>query len=262
MNEKKILMTVRNLCLTYDASLGGSETEALSDVNLDIYEGDFICVLGPSGCGKTSLLNIMAGLVSATSGSVLMRGKHIRGVDRERAVVFQTPTLYPWISVKKNIAFGPDIRQVPESESAEKVDHYLKLVGLEDFADSKPYELSGGMRQRTALARALVNDPSIILLDEPFGALDAFTRSSMQDLIRNIWKETSPTIFLITHDVDEALMLGNRIVTMSQRPGRIIKEFETAFTDRVFDGDEDVRYSQEYINMRKELLTLVGYGKA
>lgn len=258
MDNKKCLMKIEGLSLQYDGSEGGSDTEALEDINLTIFEGDFICVLGPSGCGKSSLLNIMAGLIKATSGEILMRGNPVRGVDKDRAVVFQTPTLYPWISVRKNVAFGPDIRKIPESDSKDRVQHYLNLVGLDEFADSKPYELSGGMRQRAALARALVNDPGMILLDEPFGALDAFTRNSMQELIRQIWMESSPTIFLITHDVDEALSLGTRIVTMSQRPGHIIKESAADFTNRIFNGEEDVRYTEEYRSLRKELLSLVG----
>ncbi len=258
MSNDKCLMKINNVSLVYDGSNGSQDTEALDEVSLDIFEGDFICILGPSGCGKTSLLNIMAGLIRSTSGEILMRGEPIRGVDRDRAVVFQTPTLYPWLTVRQNIAFGPNIRKIPESESTGNVNHYLELVGLEEFADSKPYELSGGMRQRAALARALVNDPGMILLDEPFGALDAFTRGSMQALIRRIWMESSPTIFLITHDVDEALTLGNRVITMSQRPGRITKEFKVDFTSRIYDGDGDIRYSEEYVRIRKELLSLVG----
>lgn len=258
MESRKTLMQINNVSLTYDGSRMSPGTEALDDINLEIMEGDFICVLGPSGCGKSSLLNIMAGLIHASSGEILMRGNRVTGVNRERAVVFQTPTLYPWLTVRKNVAFGPDIRKVPTEESAKNVQHYLEMVGIADFAESKPYELSGGMRQRAALARALVNDPEMILLDEPFGALDAFTRNSMQNLIRKIWTDSSSTIFLITHDVDEALTLGNRIVVMSQRPGRIIKEISVDFTDRISEGKKDIRYSEEYIRTREEILALVG----
>ncbi len=260
-NEKKLIMKVEHLSLQYDGSNGAAEVEALSDVNLDIYEGDFICALGPSGCGKTSLLNVMAGLLKATGGSVTMNGSPVRGLNPDRAVVFQNPTLYPWLSVAENVAFGPRVQSAPAGEIKEKVQRYLQLVGLEDFADVKPYELSGGMRQRAALARALINEPGMILLDEPFGALDAFTRESMQALLRRIWKESRPTIFLITHDVDEALTLGDRVVTMSVRPGRIIMEEDIDFTFRISDSDEDVRYSQDYISVRKKILSLVGHGR-
>jgi taurine transport system ATP-binding protein len=259
---KTPLMTIKNVSLIYDGSGGASETEALADVNLDIYKGDFITVLEPSGCGKSSLLNLMSGLIKLKIGEIKMNGQPVTGVNRERAVVFQIPTLYPWLSVRDNVAFGPDIRGEAKEVSGPKVDEYLKLVGLNDFADVKPYELSGGMRQRAALARSLVNEPSMILLDEPFGALDAFTRNSMQELIRNIWKDKGSTIFLITHDVDEALTLGSRIVTMSARPGRILKEVEADFTERIYGGDEDVRYEKEYVALRKELLALVGHGQS
>ena len=255
-------MTLENIGLTYDETDKNEGTAALVDVNLTIYEGDFICVLGPSGCGKSTLLNIMAGLLPATTGTIQMEGAPVEGVDWKRAVVFQQPTLYPWLSVAGNIAFGPEVRGIDKQEIERRIDIILDKVGLTDFADVKPYELSGGMRQRVSLARALVNDPHMILLDEPFGALDAFTRVTMQDLIRMIWKEMNTTVFLITHDVDEALMLGTRVMAMSRRPGRIIREYEVDFTRQVADSEEDVRYSDEYVALRKDLLAAVGHGKA
>ncbi len=260
--KKKMLMSMSSLGLVYSGK-GGKEqnTTALEQVDLTIYEGDFICVLGPSGCGKSTLLNIMAGLMEATSGTIEMDGEPVKGVDAKRAVVFQTPTLYPWMDVYSNIAFGPKVRKVENEVIEQRIDKYLKLIGLEEFAHVKPYELSGGMRQRVALARAIVNDPKMILLDEPFGALDAFTRNSMQDLIRKIWKKDRTTIFLITHDVDEALTLGTRIITMSARPGRVLKEFDVDFTLRMNDSQEDARYSPEYIELRKEILKLIGLGQ-
>ena len=261
MPEKRVLMTLAGIGLVYDDRDAGEGTAALEDVNLTIYEGDFISVLGPSGCGKSTLLNIMAGLLPATSGQIEMEGAPVEGVDPKRAVVFQNPTLYPWLTVSQNIAFGPEVRGVDKRETERRVAEILEKVGLADFADVMPYELSGGMRQRASLARALVNDPHMILLDEPFGALDAFTRITMQDLVRKIWKEMGTTVFLITHDVDEALMLGTRVLAMSSRPGRIIREHEVDFTRQVADSEEDVRYSEEYVHLRKDLLAAVGYGK-
>lgn len=254
-------MNLRDIGLTYGEANGSEGTAALEDVNLAIFKGDFICVLGPSGCGKSTLLNIMAGLLPATSGEIMMEGVPVEGVDWKRAVVFQNPTLYPWLTVSQNVAFGPEVRGVDKQETQRRVSEMLEIVGLKDFADVKPYELSGGMRQRASLARALVNDPHMILLDEPFGALDAFTRVAMQDLVRKIWKEMGTTVFLITHDVDEALMLGTRVLAMSQRPGRIIREYNIDFTRQVADSEEDVRYSDEYVALRKDLLAAVGHGK-
>lgn len=259
--QKTRLMTIRDLSLRYEGTDHSRETLALSGVNLDIMEGDFVCVLGPSGCGKSTLLNIMAGLLQATEGTIEMLGEPVTGVDWKRAVVFQTPTLYPWLDVYKNVAFGPDVRGIDKKEAEDRAKTYLNLVGLADFAHARPYELSGGMRQRVALARALVNDPKMLLMDEPFGALDAFTRNTMQDLIRKIWKETKKTVFLITHDVDEALTLGTRIIAMSPRPGRIIKEAEIGFTLQMEDSQEDARYSPEYIHLRKEILQLMAEGQ-
>ena len=261
MHSSRVLMTLQGVGLVYDEAEGGEGTAALQDVDLTIYEGDFICVLGPSGCGKSTLLNIMAGLLPATAGRIEMEGVPVEGVDSKRAVVFQNPTLYPWLTVAQNISFGPEVRGVEKGEIERRVTEMLEKVGLADFADVKPYELSGGMRQRASLARALVNDPHMIFLDEPFGALDAFTRIVMQDLIRKIWKEMGTTVFLITHDVDEALMLGTRVIAMSSRPGRIIREHEVDFTRQVADSEEDVRYSEAYVTLRKDLLAAVGYGK-
>ena len=249
------VMNISGVSLQYKD--GGSGLKALSNINLNIRKGDFVCALGPSGCGKSTLLNVMAGLLKPTSGEATMHGEAINGVDWRRAVVFQTPTLYPWLNTRDNVAFGPTVRGLPTAEIDRRVDEYLELVGLSDFSLHKPYELSGGMRQRAALARVLVNNPEIILMDEPFGALDALTRSNMQNLVRKIWKETNNTVFLITHDVDEALTLGTRVVLMSPRPGKIVKEFELDFTHKIAGEDEEVRYSDEYVLLRKEILNIV-----
>ena len=253
MNNNE-LMTIKDVSVTYIQEDSGEDYTALTSTSFDIYEGDFICLLGPSGCGKSTLLNTLAGLLEPTTGVITMQGEEVKGISWKRAVVFQTPTLYPWMTTYENVAFGPKMRGVDAKETAEAVDMYLEHVGLTNFADSKPYELSGGMRQRAALARVLVNNPMMIFMDEPFGALDALTRENMQKLVRDIWRETKKTMFLITHDVDEALTLGTRVMVMSARPGRIIKEYDLDFTSRLEDGDEDVRYAEDYLKIRKEIL--------
>lgn len=253
----KTVMSVKNVSVRYQGANDSSDTLALDNICLDVNDGDFVCILGPSGCGKSTLLNVMGGLLEATEGSVDMLGEPVKGVDPKRAIVFQQPTLYPWMDVYSNIAFGPKVRGIHSEETDRRTKEYIELVGLEDFAHSKPYELSGGMRQRAALARALVNDPVLILLDEPFGALDAFTRTTMQDLIRKVWKSTKCSAVMITHDVDEALTLATRVITMSALPGRIIKEFDVDFTNNAVDSEEDFRYSKEYLDLRKEVLHLI-----
>lgn len=233
-------------------------TDALQDIDLTISKGDFVCVLGPSGCGKSTLLNIIAGLLRPTSGTACMMGEPITGADWHRAVIFQTPTLYPWLNTRENVAFGPKMRGLPAAEIAERTEKYLELVGLSEFAESRPYELSGGMKQRAALARVLVNEPYMILMDEPFGALDALTRANMQALIRRIWQEQHNTVFLITHDVDEALSLATRVLVMSSRPGRIVTEYATDFSARTdVNAFDDIKYLPEYIALRKDILAKI-----
>jgi taurine transport system ATP-binding protein len=233
----------------------GNELTTLSGVNMKIYEGDFVCLLGPSGCGKTTLLNVIAGLVKATSGVAKASGEPISGPSWTRGVVFQTPSLYPWLDVKANVEFGLKIRKFDKKTRFEMADKWLAKVGLTDFKNHKTYELSGGMRQRVALARVLVNNPRVVLFDEPFGALDAFTRKSMQFLTRAIWADSKSTFFLITHDVDEALSLGTRILVMSDRPGRILKDYKAEFTYFITESDNDrTRFSKEYIELRERIL--------
>lgn len=256
-HNRELLLEAEHISLEYEKEGRGGRFLALSDVSMKVYRGDFICILGPSGCGKSTFLNIIAGLLQATQGSLLAGGKPVRGVDPRRAMVFQTPTLFPWLDIYGNTAYGPRSRGIGQEETDRRVRKYLKLTGLSEFAHSKPYELSGGMKQRAALARTLVNDPDMLLLDEPFGALDAFTRVTMQDLIRNVWKETGITCIMITHDVDEALTLGTRLFAMSPSPGKIMKEFAVSFTNEMKDSEGDLRYSPEYVALRKEILGLM-----
>ena len=198
------------------------KTVALNGVNLDIYDNEFICVVGPSGCGKSTLLNIIAGLHEATSGEVLVDGVKVEGTGVDRGVVFQQYALFPWLTVKKNVMFGLNLKKGLTPEQREEIAlKYIKMVGLEKFADSYPKELSGGMKQRVAIARAYAVNPSLLLMDEPFGALDAQTRTQLQTELLKTWEEEKKTCFFITHDVDEAILLASKVIVMSARPGRI-----------------------------------------
>lgn len=250
------VVTLKDIDLIYPGEK--SKVVALQGINLDIKEREFICVLGPSGCGKSTLLKIIAGFLQPSAGEARMDNKPIYGPDWHRGVIFQNPTLYPWLNVQDNIAFGLKMRKFPKNEINELTNRYLELVGLKGFEKHNPYELSGGMKQRASLARTLVNKPRMLLMDEPFGALDALTRQNMQTLIREIWIKTENTVLLITHDVDEALALATRVIVMSRRPGRILKEFHTDFTYRISGTEhEKVRYKPEYMEIREEILNII-----
>ena len=198
------------------------KTVALSGVNLDIYDNEFICVVGPSGCGKSTLLNIIAGLHEASSGEVLVDGVKVEGTGVDRGVVFQQYALFPWLTVKKNVMFGLKLKKDLTDEQREEIAmKYIKIVGLEKFVDAYPKELSGGMKQRVAIARAYAVNPSLLLMDEPFGALDAQTRTQLQTELLKTWEEEKKTCFFITHDVEEAILLATKVIVMSARPGRI-----------------------------------------
>ena len=254
--NQEVLINIKNLKLVYGKE--GNSIMALKDINLEIRRGEFLCVLGPSGCGKSTLLKTIAGYIEPTSGECLMQGEPIEGPDWHRGVVFQSSTLYPWMSVKDNVEFGPKMRGLPDEEIKEIRRYFLEQVNLNGFEDNNTFELSGGMKQRVALARVLANYPQVILMDEPFGALDALTRNNMQNLIRDIWKENNSTIFFITHDVDEALALGTRIVVMSRRPGQLIREFNVDFTHTLFDNESrKVEYEDEYFKVKDEILELI-----
>ena len=197
------------------------KTVALNGVNLDIMENEFICVVGPSGCGKSTLLNIIAGLLEPTSGAAYLDGKKIEGTAVERGVVFQQYALFPWRTVINNVMFGLEMKKTPKEEARKIALKYIESVGLKGFEDAYPKELSGGMKQRVAIARAYAATPEVLLLDEPFGALDAQTRVQLQTELLNTWEQEKKTCFFITHDVDEAIILAQRVIIMSARPGRI-----------------------------------------
>lgn len=194
---------------------------AIDHVNLEVKDGEFVMIVGPSGCGKTTLINILGGLNTATSGEVLLDGKPVEGPGADRGMVFQGYSLFPWLSVQKNVEFGLKMKKMPKAERAAQAKKYIDLVGLTGFENALPKQLSGGMKQRVAIARTLANEPEILLMDEPFGALDAQTRVVMQELLADISKKTQTTILFITHDIDEAVLLGDRIYVMSRRPGTI-----------------------------------------
>ena len=250
-------LTIEDLSMVFSVP-GGQDVHALSNVNLALAPGELISVLGPSGCGKTTLLNIVAGFLSPTSGRVWLNGHEVRGPDAERGMVFQQGALFEWLSVRRNIAFGPDMAGKPSRETRERVDHLLDTVGLAGFGDKPVYQLSGGMQQRVALARCLANDPDIILMDEPLGALDALTREKMQGLVLKLWKETGKTVILITHSVEEALFLGERLIVMAPRPGRIHRTYELPFADRgLVESPREVKAGRDFIDVREEVLTMI-----
>ena len=217
--ENLTKLKIDNVVKEYVGNKG--KTVALNGVSLDIKENEFICVVGPSGCGKSTLLNIIAGLLEPTSGAVYLDGKKIEGTGVERGVVFQGYALFPWRTVLKNVMFGLEMKRMPKAQAEEIAKKYIKAVGLEGFEHAYPHELSGGMRQRVAIARAYAADPEVLLLDEPFGALDAQTRVQLQSELLNTWEHEKKTCFFITHDVDEAIILAQRVIIMSARPGRI-----------------------------------------
>ncbi len=202
----------------------GQRTQALQPIDFEVRENDFVTILGPSGCGKSTLLRIVAGLGHPTSGQVLLNGQKVIGPGADRGMVFQSYTLFPWLDVEQNIRFGLRERGMPEAQQKERADYFIAKVGLRGFEKHFPKQLSGGMQQRTAIARALANDPKILLMDEPFGALDNQTRVLMQELLLGIWEAERKTVLFVTHDIDEAIFMANRVAVFSARPGRIKAE--------------------------------------
>ncbi|WP_423792292.1 ABC transporter ATP-binding protein [Methanocaldococcus indicus] len=198
-----------------------NKVKALENINLDVYENEFLTVMGPSGCGKTTLLRIIAGLDKPTEGKILLDGREVKGPGADRGVVFQQYTLMPWRTVLKNVTFGLEIKGIPKNERIEIAKKFIKMVGLEGFEDAYPWQLSGGMQQRVAIARTLANNPEIVLMDEPFAALDAQTRVILQNELLKIWEKDKKTVFFVTHSIDEAIYLSDRVVVLTARPGRI-----------------------------------------
>lgn len=227
---------IKNLYKSYSNT--EDEVNILSNINLDIKEGEFHILLGPSGCGKSTLLNIIAGLLPKSSGRITLKGKSIRRADRDRGVVFQSAdkAIYPWLTVYENVEYGLKMNRVPKAERKAIVEHYIELVGLSDHKQKYPDELSGGMKQRTQIARVLANNPEVLIMDEPFGALDAQTRRIMQKELIHIWQETGKTIIFVTHDIQEAILLGTDISIMSKAPDAEI--YQTYKVDFAYPRDE------------------------
>jgi taurine transport system ATP-binding protein len=239
-------------------SVNGETVHALKDVNFTLKQGELLSVLGPSGCGKTTLLNITAGFLRPTSGKISLGGEEINGPGVERGMVFQQGALFEWLTVAENVNFGLRMKKEDPVKTAEKVEEWLSIVGLSGFGNTPTYQLSGGMQQRVALARCLINNPELILMDEPLGALDALTREKMQSLVLKIWKETGKTIILITHSVEEALLLGERLFVMAPRPGRIHKEYQLPFASMGLTDDlRTIKNDEEFVSKREEILTMI-----
>lgn len=250
-------LVIDDVSMTFELPNGGN-VEALKNIKLQINKGELLSVLGPSGCGKTTLLNILAGFLAPTSGKMSLNGHAITGPHSERGMVFQQGALFEWMNVAKNIGFGPKMKGTPQAEIDAKVTELLGIVGLQDFADKMIYEMSGGMQQRVALARCLANDPDVILMDEPLGALDALTREKMQSLVLDIWKKTGKTIILITHSVEEALLLGERLLVMAPRPGRVHKEYRLPFAELGVGADlRQVKRHPDFGPKRDEILSMI-----
>ena len=260
-NDAKVKVRIDNVVRKFNTRKG--EMIALNGVNLDIKENEFICVVGPSGCGKSTLLNIIAGLLEPSSGHVYVDDKVVEGPGPERGVVFQQYALFPWLTVLKNVEFGLNLKGIKGEKAKEEAMKYLKMVDLEQFASSYPKELSGGMKQRGAIARAYAVNPGVLLMDEPFGALDAQTRTQLQSELLNTWEKEKKTCFFITHDVDEAIILAQKVIIMSARPGRI-KEIvdinipyprtqETKMTDEFLQLKNYIwgQVYKEYLEVRK-----------
>src|SRR3989344_1979238 len=221
------MLELKNVSKTYTQN--NQQVEAIKNLNLSVKEREFIALVGPSGCGKTTLLKIIAGLIPATNGEVVLDGKKILNPGKDRGLVFQQFTLFPWLTVRENISFGLDLQKLESKKKTEIVNHYLGITGLKDFAEFYPKNLSGGMQQRVAIARTLANNPKILLMDEPFGSLDSQTRSQMQEFLTKLWETEHKTILFITHDVGEAAFLADVVYVLSKRPMEIKNKFDVPF---------------------------------
>lgn len=251
-------ITIENLTVRFSSKR--ADVTALDDIDLQVAEGEFVSIAGPSGCGKSTLLKVVAGLTDATSGDVLLRGKKVRGPQREIGYVFQRAALLEWRSVRKNILLQAEMRGMPRQAAQQRCDELIEMTGLTGFENALPHELSGGMQQRVSLCRALLHQPRVLLMDEPFGALDALTREKMNVELHRIWRETGTTVVLVTHSVAEAVYLANRVVVMSPRPGRIV---ETLDVDLPAERDyAETMERQEFITVANRVRDLLGSSSA
>ena len=253
MEQKKVVLKLEEVSKSFAKVENDDVTHALSAVSATMESGEFISLVGPSGCGKSTILRLVAGLIHPTTGKVTVDGVEVEGPAPDRGMVFQKPTLFPWLTVEKNIAFSLKM-QGKLKGNEELVDRMIKVIGLEDFRDDYPAQLSGGMAQRVALVRSLINEPNILLLDEPLGALDAFTRMNMQDEILKIWRKRKQLAVMVTHDVDEAIYMGTRVLVMDANPGRIVADIKI---EEPFPRD---RSSAAFVAHRNEILNKLHFG--
>ena len=268
MKERPVTLQVKNLQKEFDSPQG--KVIALKDINFETYKREFVCVIGPSGCGKSTLIRILAGLETPSSGEVMLDGKAVHGPGPDRGMVFQGYTLFPWLTIKKNVMFGLEMEGHGKAYSEEQALQWIDLVGLSKFVNAYPHQLSGGMKQRVAIARALANQPRILLMDEPFGALDAQTRAKMQNYLQEIWKNIDVTILFITHDLDEAVYLADRVLVLKAHPGEVQELIEVPvpqprspdqllspeflatkrrLEDLIHPPEEDIGINEDHLNM-------------
>lgn len=252
--SKNHKLTFDNVSKSFYRKDNNSITHALSNVSFEAKNEEFISLVGPSGSGKSTILRLIAGLIGPTMGSVSLDGKKVEGPSQERGMVFQSATLFPWLTVRENVGFGPK-GKVEKETLKKRVDELVKMAGLESFKDSYPHELSGGMAQRVALIRTMINNPPVFLLDEPFGALDAFTRMNMQDELLDMWNDSKNTMIMVTHDIDEAIYMSTRVITLSPNPGRIKENLKI---DLPYPRN---RSSDEFIDYRKYIYKVLDFGK-
>ncbi len=253
MAEKKVTLKLENVSKSFAKVESDEVTHALNDVSITMESGEFISLVGPSGCGKSTILRLVAGLITPTLGKVSVNDEEVTKPHPSRGMVFQKPTLFPWLTVEKNIGFSLEMQDKLKGNE-DKVQKMIEIIGLEKFKDDYPAQLSGGMAQRVALVRSLINEPDILLLDEPLGALDAFTRMNMQDEILNIWKETKQLALMVTHDVDEAIYMGTRVLVMDANPGRIVADIKI---DEEYPRD---RSSAKFVEYRNDILNKLHFG--
>ncbi|MBW4473532.1 MAG: ABC transporter ATP-binding protein [Stenomitos rutilans HA7619-LM2] len=244
-------LQVQNLYKTYPLR-GKQMLTVLQEINFKIFPRELVCLVGSSGCGKSTLLNIIAGLVPPSAGDVLVDGKPVTGrPGSDRGMVFQGYTLYPWLTVAQNVAFGLQFQNMPNAEQRDRVRYFLDVVGLTKFAKSYPKQLSGGMKQRVAIARALANEPAVLLMDEPFGALDAQTKEQMQQFLLELWEKTHVTVLMITHDIEEAIYLSQRVYVMAANPGRIQLEVPIPLPEH---RELDIKMSPEFVGIKRQII--------